>query len=297
MNMDKLKSLIYVAELGSVTAASDLVHLSQAAISQHLKDLENEFGMLLVDRSRRPISLTKEGEELVAVTKKMLQLWNEYKGRKQKPEFGSTLVLGHVTSAINGTVANALMVLHSKYPQLTIRLLIASGLTKYLAQDVVNRKIDASFGVGPIQLPEELLWRPYRLERFYVISPKKYRGKTDQELLLKGPYLRHKPRLLEETRIDREMKRRGIKVEPRMEFESYGSILLMVEHGLGIGIIPSSFLPEQKLAQLHCVPFGTPPVTREMGLMVRQDSQNYYLVDLLWEAMKEASRQVIDAQF
>jgi DNA-binding transcriptional LysR family regulator len=181
MNMDKLKSLIYVAELGSVTAASDLVHLSQAAVSQHLKDLEDEFGMLLIDRSRRPITLTKEGEELVAVTKKMFQLWDEYKGRIQKPEIGSNLVLGHVTSAINGTVANALMVLRSKYPQLTI-MLIASGLTKYLAQDVLNRKIDASFGVGPIQLPEELLWRPYRVERFYVISPEKYRGKTDEEL-------------------------------------------------------------------------------------------------------------------
>jgi DNA-binding transcriptional LysR family regulator len=106
--------------------------------------------------------------------------------------------------------------------------------------------------------------------------------------------LRHKPRLLEKSRIDGELKRRGIKVETRMEFESYGSILLMVEHGLGVGIIPSSFLPKQKMTQLHCVPFGTPPLTREMGLMVRKDSQNYYLVDLLWEAMKEASRQVMD---
>jgi DNA-binding transcriptional LysR family regulator len=291
VNIDKLKSLIYVAELGSVTAVSDLVHLSQAAVSQHLKDLESEFGMSLIDRSRRPITLTKEGEELVSVTKKMLQLWHEYEERKQKPAVGSNLVLGHMTSAINGTVANALMVLRSKYPQLTIRLLIASGLTKFLAQDVLNRKIDASFGVGPIQLPEQLLWRPYRVERFYVIGPKKFRGKTDEELLLNGPFLHHKPRLLEETRIDREMKRRGIKIEPCMELESYGSILLMVEHGLGVGIIPSSFLPRHTLAQLHCVPFGTPPITREMGLIVRQDCKNYYLVDLLWNALKEATSQ------
>lgn len=33
MNMDKLKSLVYVAELGSLTAASDAVHLTQAAFS------------------------------------------------------------------------------------------------------------------------------------------------------------------------------------------------------------------------------------------------------------------------
>lgn len=294
MNMDKLITLMYVAELGSLTEASGAVHLSQAAVSQQLKDLEDEFGVLLIDRSRRPVTLTKEGEELVAVTRHMLQLWNDYKGRNQKSTFGGNLVLGHVRSAITGIVANALIVLRAKHPRLTIRLVTASGVTKHLATEVINRKIDASFGVGPFQLPEELLWRPYRLERFYVIAPKKYGGKTDEELLSRGPYLRHKPRLLEETIIDREIKRRGIRAEPSMEFDSYDNILLMVEHDVGIGIVPDSYLSRQKSAQLHCVTFGTPPLTREMGLMVRRDSPTLFMVDLLWEAIKESSRQLID---
>lgn len=295
MNMDKLKSLMYVAELGSLTAASDAVHLTQAAVSQHLKDLEGEFGILLIDRSRRPVTLTKEGEELVAVARQMLQLWNDHKRRNQKTTFGGNLILGHVRSAITGIVADALIVLREKHPKLTIRLVTAGGVTKHLAQEVVNRKIDASFGVRPFQLPEELLWRPYRLERFYVIAPKKYRGKTDEELLSRGPYLRHKPRLLDETMIDREMKRRGIRAEPSMEFDSYENILLMVEHDVGIGIVPDSYLSRQKFAQLHCITFGTPPLTREMGLMVRHDSPNLNLVDLLWEAIKESSRRLSDA--
>jgi DNA-binding transcriptional LysR family regulator len=296
MNIDKLKTLMYVAELGSLTAASNAVHLSQAAVSQHLKDLEDEVGLLLIDRSRRPVTLTKKGEELVAVTRQMLQLWNEYRGRNQQTGYGGKLVLGHVRSAITGIVANALIVLRTKYPKLTIKLVSASGVTKHLAQEVVNRKIDASFGVGPMQLPEELLWRPYRLEKFYVIAPKKYRGKTDNELLRRGPYLRHKPRLLEETMIDREMKRRGINAEPSMEFDCYDSIMLMVEHDVGIGIVPDSYLSKQKFAKLYCVTFGTPPLTREMGLMVRNDSPDLYLVDLLWEAIKElSSSQLIGA--
>jgi DNA-binding transcriptional LysR family regulator len=289
MNIDKMKSLMFVAELGSVTAASAAVHLTQAAVSQHLKDLEKEVGLPLIDRSRRPVTLTKEGEDLVAVTRQMLKQWNEYKERHRKTEFGGMLVLGHVRSALTGIVANALMVLRAKHPRLTIKLVTASGVTKHLALEVVNRKIDASFGVGPIQLPEELLWRPYRQERFYVIASKRLRGKTDEELLLRGPYLRHKPRLLEETMIDREMKRRGIKAEAIMELDSYNSILLMVEHDVGIGVVPESYLPKQKFAKLHCVAFGTPPLTREMGLMVRKDSANLYLVDLLWEAIKELS--------
>lgn len=289
MNIDKLKSLMFVAELGSVTAASAAVHLTQAAVSHHLKDLEDELGVVLLDRSRRPITLTKEGEEVVTVTRQMLKQWNDFRHRTHKGQFGGRLVLGHVRSAITGIVANAFVVLRTKHPNLTIKLVTAGGVTRHLAQEVVRRKIDASFGVGPVELPQELLWRPYRMERFYVIAPKRLRGRTDEELLIRGPYLRHKPLLLDETMIDREMKRRGIKADPVMELDSYDNILLMVEHDVGIGIVPDSYLSKQKFTKLYCVPFGTPPLTREMGLMVRNDSPNLYLVDLLWEAIKELS--------
>jgi DNA-binding transcriptional LysR family regulator len=92
--------------------------------------------------------------------------------------------------------------------------------------------------------------------------------------------------------IDREMKRRGINAETSMEFDSYDNILLMVEHDVGIGIVPDSFLSKKKFTELHCIPFGTPPLTREMGLMVRHDSPNLALIDLLWEAINESSRKL-----
>ena len=131
--------------------------------------------------------------------------------------------------------------------------------------------------------------RGHRKERFYVIASKKFRGRTDEELLSQGTYLRHKPPLLDETILDQEMKRRGIKAEPIMEFDSYDATLLMVEHDAGIGIVPEPYLSRQKMQELHCVPFGNPPLTREMGLMARQDSPNLYLVDLLWETIKAFS--------
>jgi DNA-binding transcriptional LysR family regulator len=286
MNFDKLKSLVYVAELGSVSRAAVAIHLTQAAVSKHLKDLEEDLGVQLIDRSRRPVTMTKEGEELVSVARQMMKPWNDYQNRKHNADPGGKLVLGHVRSAITGIVADSLVYLRAEHPRLTIKLVVASGVSKYLAQDVFNRKIDASFGVGPLRLPEELEWRPYCKERFFVIASKGFRGRTDQELLSQGTYLRHKPPLLEETIIDLEMKRRGIGVEPIMEFDSYDPTLLMVEHAAGIGIVPESYLSKQKMQELHCVPFGNPPLTREMGLIVRHDSPNLHLVDLLWEAIK-----------
>lgn len=286
MNVTKLRSLMYVGELGSVNAAAAAVHLTQAAVSQHLKDLEYELDLRLVDHSRRPMALTKDGEELVAVTRQILRHWNQYLERKQKTELGGVLLLGHVRSAITGSAARSLSLLRIKHPNLTIKLVLGSGVTRHLAQDVLNRKIDASFGVGPFTVPDDLLWRPYCQERFYVIASKELRGKTDEELLGMGSYLRHKPPALEETIIDRELRRRGIDVDPIMEFDSYETVLMMVEHDVGVGIVPESYLPRQKMQKLHCVPFGAPPLTREMGLVVRRDSKNMFLVDVLWDALK-----------
>lgn len=286
MNFDKLKSLVHIAELGSVSAASLALHLTQAAVSKHLKDLEDDLGVQLVDRSRRPVTMTREGEELVTVARQMMKPWNEYQDRKHSADLGGKLVLGHVRSAITGIVAESLVHLRAKHPRLTIKLVVGSGVSRFLAQDVLSRKIDASFGVGPLKLHEDLLWRPYCKERFYVIAAKRFRGRTDEELLSQGTYLRHKPPLLEETILDLEMKRRGIKADPIMEFNSYDATLLMVEHDAGIGIVPEAYLTRETMQELHCVPFGNPPLTREMGLIVRQDSPNLYLVDLLWEAIK-----------
>lgn len=291
MDLRKLKSLVAVAELGSISAASDAVNLTQSAVSQQLKDLECDLELQLIDRSERPVKLTAEGAELVSVARQMLKQWNDFKDRYRETEFTGMLVLGYVRSALTAAVATALISLKENHQQLAIKLISTGGVSKHLAQDVAEGKIDASFGVGPLNVPKGVLWKAYCRERYYVVAPKHAIGRTDEELLSKGPYLRFVPYLLAETKIDRELHRRGIKIEAAMELDSYESILLMVEHELGIGIVPEPYLSKSRIDKLHCVPLGTPPLTRQMGIMVRHDNPQKRLVDLLWNALKNFSNE------
>jgi DNA-binding transcriptional LysR family regulator len=286
MDLHKLKSFISTAELNSISAASKAVNLTQSAVSQQIKDLERELGMTLIDRSKRPLSLTKEGAELVTVARQMINFWNEFKESQSKPELIGTLTLGYMRSAITSVLAHALLSIRQQQPKVTIKLVNTGGVSKHLAKEVGNRIIDASLGVGPPALPKGVLWHPVSLERYFVISPNYCRGMTDEELFQKRPYLRFKPYLLNETIIDREIKRRGIKVEAVMELDDYESILLMVKHDLGIGIVPEPYISKRLLKELYCVPFGTPPLTRQGGIMVRYDNANKNLVDLLWDTLK-----------
>jgi DNA-binding transcriptional LysR family regulator len=63
-SIDLLRALeifLSVAETGSMTAASRLLHITQSAISQHMKLLESELGTVLADRQHRPLRLTPAG--------------------------------------------------------------------------------------------------------------------------------------------------------------------------------------------------------------------------------------------
>lgn len=297
MDLRKLKSLLTVAELNSITEASKAVNLTQSAVSQQLKDLEEEVGLALIDRSRRPISLTLEGIELVTVARQIATLWEDYINLHREDEVEGELVLGYIRSAVNPILAKAIVSLKERHPNVTIKLVNTGGVSEHLAKMVAKKEIDASLGVGPLQLPKGVSWKPISLDRYYVVAPKSMRGKTFGELLIQGPYLRFKPFLLVETMIDRELARKGLHLESAMELDDYDSILLMVSHGLGTGIVPEPYISRRILDELHCVPFGAPPLTRVGGLMVRYDSPAKHLVNILWETLKELyNKQVVEKQ-
>ncbi len=289
MDLLKLETLLALAEYGSFSNAAKAIYRTQSAVSQQIKELEQELDICLVDRSKRPIALTVDGAELVSIARQIITLWNDYKNKRKPSEIKGEMVLGYVNSAITSNLSDALRILRQEYPQLVIKLVNTGGVSKHLAQDVAEQKLDASFGVGPLKLPKGVLWWSYAREQFYVISPKDSIHKKDSKLLEQGPYLRHKPHLLVETVIDREIKRRGLKVEVIMEMDAYESILLMVQHGIGVGIVPESYLHFQKKLNCNYIPFGSPPLTREIGILVRSDSPKKSLVALLWNTLKEIS--------
>jgi molybdate transport repressor ModE-like protein len=64
LDLKALKVLLTVADLASMTAAAKRLDLSQSAVSQAIRQLEDHFGVVLVDRERRPLALTAAGAGL-----------------------------------------------------------------------------------------------------------------------------------------------------------------------------------------------------------------------------------------
>lgn len=72
-----LRAFTTVAETTSMTVAANGLHLTQAAVSQQIKRLEELFGCILFERDRRGMRLTDEGERLFGKAKRLLSLNDE----------------------------------------------------------------------------------------------------------------------------------------------------------------------------------------------------------------------------
>ena len=65
MKLSQLRYFQAACRCGGVTAAAELLHLSQPSVTAAIKELESEFGLALLDRKHRGFSLTKEGQLLL----------------------------------------------------------------------------------------------------------------------------------------------------------------------------------------------------------------------------------------
>ena len=72
MDVRQLRYLVALAEEGNFTRAAAREHIAQPALSQQLRRLEDEVGLLLVERTTRQVSITEAGELLVARARRIL---------------------------------------------------------------------------------------------------------------------------------------------------------------------------------------------------------------------------------
>ncbi len=126
MDWDKLRIFHAVAAAGSLTHASDALHLSQSAVSRQIRGLEEQLGTTLFHRHARGLILTEQGELLFEATRVMNKRLEAAAARIRDSEeeiFGELKV---TTTTAFGTLwlAPRLKKLYEKYPELKIDLML-----------------------------------------------------------------------------------------------------------------------------------------------------------------------------
>ena len=117
-----LRAFVAAAETGGMTSAGNVLHLTQAAISQQIKRLEDTFGTELFARDRRGLSLTDAGERLFGPAKRMLALNDEIWAEMTAKVFTGQVRLGVPYDLVGSYLPTALRAFARANPHVDITL-------------------------------------------------------------------------------------------------------------------------------------------------------------------------------
>jgi len=284
MSLTLLRTLVAIADRGSFAAAADQVCVSQAAVGQQMRKLEDLLQTQLFDRSERSPRLNGAGLSVVPRARAILrdydQLVDDLVG--QAGLYGE-LTLGVVQSTMRELVPRVLKELIATYPHLHIR--IVPGLSDALQDQVERRVLDAAILTTSGPVGAALSWHPFAIEPLVLIAAASETSGDADTLLKTRPFIRHTPRATVGQLADLWLAKAGYSVEATMELDSLESVASMVAHDLGVSVVPDICVPDAVFAGLRRIPLNSHGLERELGILTRSDQGKTRLVEALMSAV------------
>jgi len=117
------------------------------------------------------------------------------------------------------------------------------------------------------------------------VMPKALKERGWKNIVTARPFLRLNRKSGVGVLIDDTLRRAGINVSEAMELDSSESIVDLVAAGLGVGVVPAGRLSGVNVSKVRSIPFGTPPVKRQVVLIERQNNQRSDLAGILYQEL------------
>ena len=244
MDNPLLKYLAFVktVEKGSFTRAAEDLSYAQSSVSKMVADLEREWGMTLLERSKNGVCLTSAGEQLMPFLRKLLNDYHGLEGqvcRMNGVETGIVRV-GTFSSVAIHWLPNIFARLQKDHPGIEYEMLL--GDYGEVERWIEEGRVDCGFLRLPTLPKFEIL--PLQQDEYKVVLPEGHPLAEQETVAIEA--LNGLPFLLLEhggkTEVSDLLERYG--VQPAVRFTTWEdfAIMAMVEKGLGVSILPDMIL-------------------------------------------------------
>lgn len=290
MDVKTLYSFIAVVDHGSFAEAARVLGMSLSGISVQMRGLEQDVGLILFDRSRRPPGLTAEGYEFARRAREVIETWEQLSESLRRQGNGGVLKIGAVHTAVAGLLPPALIRLRSIAPDVAIRL--TTGLTHELEAALRGGRLDAAIVTEPEIVPRDQTFQVFCEERLVVLAHKSAHGAEFKEILERNPYLRFNRNARVARLIEAKLQEYGIEVHSQMEIDTLEGVISLVANGLGVSVVPerlgSRFPDSVRACQL-----GTTSAVRRLGLLSMAATARQHFVQQLFRSLKDAAEATV----
>jgi DNA-binding transcriptional LysR family regulator len=181
MDVALVEAMVAVVDYGTFTAAADILHITQPALSRRIRALEREVGTDLFVPAGRRMVLTEVGREMLGPARRILRetaALHAYARSDAELENG-VLRVGGLPSLISTCVPDYVALFHHRFPKVRIEL-VALESVKELVDAVRLARVDVAFGVGD-RAPEDVQLEQLGQQDFVVVLPPERTGPSDGE--------------------------------------------------------------------------------------------------------------------
>jgi len=238
----QLRAFVAIAESGTFTAGAQRVHVTQAAISMQIRQLETEIGARVFVRAPRHVILTEAGEHLLRRARQMLREHDaavDEIAELAGAERGRLRIGSASAMVLTDQLPTILTELRKQHPRAEIG--VTSGTSEALVEQILAGELDIAFVSLPVDARGIQTERLSEDQLVAIASPrhKLAKQKTISAYTLAGERLILGERGGNTRRlIDQFFAQAGVTLRVAMELSRQAAIRRMVEEDMGVGIVP-----------------------------------------------------------
>lgn len=245
VNLELYKVFYTVAKSGSLTKAAQELYISQPAVSQAIKQLENQLGTSLFNRTHRGMELSVAGKLIYKQVTDALALLDDAENKLMELNTVATgtIRIGATDSIFTHVLADKLAEFNAKYP--SVKLELISSTSPYTIGQLKQGLCDIAFVNLPLVDDDVRFCGTITHLSDVFIAGKKFENLKNKEIPLKC--LQELPLIMveENTVFRRELAKYtqslGIQLHPDIEVANWNVLLKLAVKGLGVGCIPREY--------------------------------------------------------
>lgn len=287
ISLDRLRTLVAIADCGSFAAAAQSLHLAPPTVSLHIAELENRIGAPLLSRTRGNVRPSPIGEALIARARRLLAEVESTLEDVSRQVQGLTgrVRLGASTGAIAHLLPQAIAQLRDLHPDIDVQIAVLTS------QDTLSRLAQGTLDVGLVVLPQApatgLEIRPWRRDPVVAFLPADWQAPAR----VTPAWLAAQPLILNDanTRLSRLTSEwfalGGHRPTARIELNFNDAIKSLVAAGYGATLLPHEAGAPHADERIAMRPLR-PALWRELGIAHRAgqvERATQHVLDALWK--------------
>lgn len=265
-----IKAFLYVAQEGSFTRAAKKLHISQPALTIQIQQLEDEFGLKLLNRDRRTVSLTQAGSSLLPKLRQILDIF-ESATEEAQDLIGirqGSLAIAVLPSVAAANLPKILGPYKQKHPNIEIKL--ADAPADKIIHLVKNG--DVELGIGPWASRDRAIqFKSLFTDVMHVFFPNEHplnsMGRLSLKQLIKYPHILTTQLTSVRKIVQQVLEDQDITIEVACEAAYLSTAISMIKAGLGISILPLTVLHAASCDGIAHRPIIEKGLSRDIGFI------------------------------